>query len=298
MVNIFHRKVLWCCFIFFIPFNFNAQEFKNGNLEGEVHEKSELPNNWENIPYDDPVCLANEPGRDSPDLTSEDQPSVEYGINGKPYSGKTFVSGLHGLAGTSYFQEGIMQQVDGFIPGEKYTITFYQGIVQQDNALDQSGSWEIYIDTALGGISERSKTNDSWKELAFAWEKRQITFTATKESHLIKFLPLDDDSDHELSEKNENGALRMGIDLISISPAKTLPITVSESPVAGFVTIHNKGKLPADLGIYNENGEMILEKDKLPQGDSDVDVSILTPGKYDLQFTQNSIVFKISYLKN
>lgn len=115
------------------------------------------------------------------------------------------------------FHEGIMQTVTGFIPNNTYTIHLQQSVVKQINCLDQSGSWEVYFDNNLLGITLPTFSNAPYNNASFIWESRSLSFTATAISHTIKFLPHDDDSNIAISPTDTLGALRMGIDSMYIT---------------------------------------------------------------------------------
>lgn len=195
-----------------------GQSFQNGDLDGVVNGLMCLPDNWQKVPFDDPICLATQLPYDTPDLTNLSGPSVADGINGNPFSGLTFVSGAIGnvINTTSFFQEGIMQAVNNFTISSIYRINFRQATVQYNGALDKSGSWAVYVDTVLADISEPSYSNEPYNSINIHWEVRSVTFTATATSHLIKFLPMDDDSNLVFSNTDTTGALYMGIDSIGL----------------------------------------------------------------------------------
>ncbi|NEQ49036.1 MAG: gliding motility-associated C-terminal domain-containing protein [Leptolyngbya sp. SIO3F4] len=182
----------------------------------QVTASSMLPWNWQTVPATDPISEATTPGiHDTPDLTSLNGPVVSVGISGKPNTHPTFVSGLKSIQ----HHEGIMQTVSGFIPGDIYYIRFFQTVVKQWNTLDQSGSWAVYMDTSLIGISTPSVSYLAYDEDDLQWEERNLSFVATKVSHTIKFIPQDDDSNYNastISIRDTLGALRMGIDDIHI----------------------------------------------------------------------------------
>jgi hypothetical protein len=206
-----------------ISSNAIAQNFLNGDLNGSAAQAGNLPTDWLNVPYNDVNCLSSQSGYDTPDLTDLSGPLASAGILGNPYSGRTFVSGVFSTAPpAAAFQEGIMQNVSGLVINQDYVIHFYQSVVKQDNAIDQSGSWAIYIDTTLAGISAPTMSTAPFNSTSFTWEKRDIFFTASATSHLIKFLPFDDDSVAVISAVDTNGALRMGIDSISLSLATAI----------------------------------------------------------------------------
>jgi gliding motility-associated-like protein len=203
----------WYLFVF----TSNAQNFVNPDLEG-VEITSQAPTGWQMIPFGDPVCQAYIPAGCTPDITGPTGPVPSLGIWGMPNSGQTFVSGLHtGWPGFIY-HEGIMQDVSGLIPGEDYPIEFYQAVVKQDNMQDNSGSWAVYMENTLIAVTTPSFSSLSYLDINLQWDYRSITFTATNTSHLIKFIPLDDDP----SQIQPDEGLRMGIDGISfINPGTT-----------------------------------------------------------------------------
>lgn len=216
--------------------NLNAQNFINSDLNG-VAGINNLPDNWDAVPYDDPVCDAIGIGFDSPDLTSIDAPYAPTGIAGIAFSGSTFLSGLNSI--TSYlFQEGIMQTVSGLNPGEEYEINFYQTVVKQLGHEDTSGTWMVYSDTTLIGVSPVVSSQLFYNDLNLIWESVSIVFTATETSHTIKFLPKDDDLYLNYSENNPTGGLRMGIDLITLSHKLNLTeLSIPERKLIGIFNI-------------------------------------------------------------
>lgn len=208
------------CILTLSAFTCSAQQFLNGDLEGIVTSSSILPQNWQNVPFTDINCQATQAGMDSPDLTDISGPgSSTNGLWGNPFSGLTFVSGMYGGDTSYFFQEGIMQNVSGFEINHVYIINFHQSVVKQDNALDQSGSWAIYIDNVLAGTTAPTFSAAPFNSTSFIWESKNITYTATAASHLVKFLPVDDDTNSNYSISDINGALRMGIDSIYLSSA-------------------------------------------------------------------------------
>lgn len=191
-----------------------AQNFYNGDLNGTIITTSDLPTGWQSVPYTDPVSQAPAWQGATPDLTGLTGPDTAWGIMGNPFSGTTFVSGA---ATVGWFHEGIMQTVSGLTPGSAYTIRFHQAVVKQRNMLDRSGSWEVYIDTSLAGITASSFSTLPYGSTSLVWELRTIVFTATASSHVFKFLPKDDDPNSLAAEGDTtDGALRMGIDSIGL----------------------------------------------------------------------------------
>ncbi len=212
-----------------------GQAFVNGDLEGPSPSGlTQLPPGWQAVPDNDPVCLAtNGSLGDTPDLTDINGPSVFTGIFGNPFSGNTFVSGERG-GGNVVFQEGIMQQVQGFLPGTSYTVVLHQAVVKSYGSFDSSGSWAVYVNNTLAGITTPTTSPVPYDSAPFAWEQRTVPFTATASSHSIKFLPVDDDTNLEVLDPD--GSLRMGIDLVSILPGvHTTGIVVAGMPTDRFL---------------------------------------------------------------
>ncbi len=187
-----------------------GQNFVNGGLEGAI-QLSAAPPGWTMVPYTDNVCTATSPQRATPDITGPSGPLSQYGIKGMPFSGNSFVSGENTSTASQVAQEGIMQTVNGFTIGQSYTLEFYQSVVKQTTAYDNTGSWIVYADNVLIGITASSTSYLAVQSTYLIWEYRTISFVATSNSHTFKFLPLDDDSNN----LTPNG-VRMGIDDIAI----------------------------------------------------------------------------------
>lgn len=254
-------------------FTCKAQNFLNGDLEGTVTNNSVLPANWQNVPFTDINCQANIAGFDSPDLTDISGPQPSAGILGNPYSGLTFISGMYGGVITGDFsQEGIMQNVSGLEINRVYNINFHQSVVKQDNALDESGSWAVYIDSALAGVTSSTHSAAPYNSTSFIWESRNITFTAIATSHLIKFLPVDDDTNTNYSTTDTAGALRMGIDALNLN---IVPDTVLNDALIPTVftpnndglndvfTIKIKDAVTLNCKIYDRWGILVNELIKI-----------------------------------
>lgn len=187
-------------------------------MEGYVGFTS-IPNAWDSILWNNPNCQANNYAGATVDILDTAGPSLSGGVAGNPYSGNTFCSGLHATDGaTMIWHEGIFQVVNGFAIGELYTISFYQSVVKQNNCLDESGSWRVYIDNNLVGTSAPSTSTLAPTDLNLLWENRTMDFTATAATHTISFIPWDDDPSQLTSYSNTSGGLRMGIDEISFVP--------------------------------------------------------------------------------
>jgi gliding motility-associated-like protein len=208
-------------FIFFVLLLSNfllGQDFQNGDLEGPILGLSTTPPNWNAVPMTDPVCIANfEPGT-TPDLTSTTEPSAAIGLIGNPYSGNSFISAIAANSFGFVYMEGIQQTVSGFMVDSIYEIHFYQAVVKQSNMKDYSGSWAVYANSTLLGVSTPSSSSAAYNSTNFNWHKRSIVFTATAPTLTIKFLAKDDDDNGVLDEYDASGALRMGIDSLFITP--------------------------------------------------------------------------------
>lgn len=203
----------------------NAQTFTNSELNGSVNFNSE-PTGWNNVPDTDPNCLAFTAIEATVDLLDATGPNQVGGVAGIPYSGTTFCSGLQATDnGSYYWHEGIQQNVAGFTIGQVYTINFAQAVVKQQNCIDESGSWRVYVDGNLIATTAVSTSNLAFDDVNLIWDCRTVSFTATSNSHLIQFLPWDDDANQLNDPMDNTGALRMGIDLIEFIPSVDPTIT-------------------------------------------------------------------------
>lgn len=229
-------------------------QFVNGDLNGTV-ATSVAPTNWQQVAFTDPVSLATwAPGATS-DVTSMTGPAAGGGILGNPYSGSTFVTGLHASDGSNIWHEGIQQTLNGLSPGNSYTIYFYQSVVKQSNCTDQSGSWRIAVDNTIVGVTAPTFSAAPYNSTSFVWEQRAVTFAASSGSHTIKFLPFDDDPN--LNCFSGGMGLRMGIDSITLSP----PVVLSTNAIELNLEQNGEGIdldwLSADQETYTE---FILER--------------------------------------
>ncbi|MCU0319219.1 MAG: T9SS type A sorting domain-containing protein [Flavobacteriales bacterium] len=269
----------------------HGQDFVNGDLEGPAPTGlTQLPPGWQAVPDNDPVCLAtNGSLGDTPDLTDINGPSVFTGIFGNPFSGNTFISGERG-GGNVVFQEGIMQQVSGFVPGEQYTVVLHQAVVKSYGSFDSSGSWAVYVNSTLAGTTAPTSSAVPYDSAPFPWEQRTVQFTATSSSHSIKFLPVDDDTN--LTVLDPNGSLRMGIDLVSILPGfhstgladhalptdRTLaPNPVSDDLVIGTSSLFATGR----VRIHSACGALVHEQGLVSGAQRTIiDLATVQPGIY------------------
>ncbi|MBL4668146.1 MAG: gliding motility-associated C-terminal domain-containing protein [Flavobacteriales bacterium] len=223
-MNLFRNKIR-TIFIVVIAFSLHvklthAQTFVNGDLNG-ITGNSNTPTNWIQIPFTDPISQSTGWQQATSDLADSigNFSMTILGVIGIPFSGTTFSSGLHCSNNGNIWQEGIMQPVVGFIPGNSYCISFYQAVVKQLTALDQSGSWRVYVDGLLIATTAVSSSSLAFDDINLQWDNRITTFTATATTHTIKFLPWDDDSNIANSTTDTLAALRMGIDLVSFIPS-------------------------------------------------------------------------------
>ncbi len=247
-----------------------TQNFINPDLDGTITgSPGDTADFWYHVPYTDINSIASSSFFDGPDLTDMTNPSPAVGLNGNPYSGPTFISGLISqYDAQNVFHEGIMQTVSGLTPGQTYTVNFYQTVVKQENQLDTSGAWAVYFDNTLAGYSAVSTSQLPFNSNSLVWDYRTVEFVATNSSHTIKFLPYDDDGDITQSLTNEAGGLRMGIDLINLGTAGISVLTnelvtqVSPVPASDHVTISFKNYTNSEhqLLIFNANGGLVYER--------------------------------------
>jgi len=263
-----NKRLIIITFFHFVTLNCYCQSFLNGDLDGIVNGNSCLPTNWMNVPLSDPNCLAAQVGNDTPDLTSISGPgTIGVGAIGNPYSGNTFVSGAFASNLPNFFHEGIMQTVNGFTVGMQYSIHFRQTVLKGNGVIDKSGSWAVYIDTNLAGLSIPTNSNEPLGSFTLPWELRTISFEATSTSHLIKFLPMDDDTNYFVSLTDTTGALVMGIDSIGIQVLTNLKeqaqndFFLAPNPNNGNFRLQFKSLIdkPMELFITDLYGELIDE---------------------------------------
>lgn len=268
------------CLILMALHPVKAQQFFNSDLNGVINGISCLANGWQHVPFTDTNCLATVASWDSPDLTDLFGPVATDGLNGNPYSGSTFMSGVNATFGYfNRFHEGIMQTVSGFTPGTIYTINFHQTNVKQKNCLDTSGSWEIFVDSTSVGITAPSVSQAVYNSNALTWNFRSVQFMATSTSHTIKFLPRDDDTSMELSSTDVHGALRMGIDSIYLEEMNLVP-SIFGNDTTLCATSHF-------LLNATTLGASYLWQD----GSTNATYDVTQTGTYWVQITQNNIVY-------
>jgi hypothetical protein len=278
--------------------NVNGQSFNNGDLDGgPVTWINILPTNWQNVPQNDINCLCSGLGSDTPDLVNLSQPWPNAGLNGNAFSGNTFISGLFSMDSQSntFFQEGIMQNVSGLSIGDRYLIRFRQTVAKSSSALDFSGSWAVYIDSVLIGISAPSFSFLPFNSTSMIWDFRSLDFVAKSNSHLLKFLPLDDDSNHINSTTDTTGALYMGIDSIGLELLTNVDevntdnrISVFPNPSDGsfYVRTQIEENNSFFLTIYDSTGNVTLGDVALNSGLNKID-KMLANGLYTYSIVNN-----------
>lgn len=265
-----HRLSFVILFLVFL-LSLTAQKFTNSDLDGTIYPVGSLPIDWQNVPANDVNCRAITAGMDdTPDVTNTHGPDQPLGVMGNPYSGSTFVSGLLlDYRPIHFYHEGIMQSVSGLVPGKEYEIGFFQTVVKQKNALDTSGSWAVYRDSTLIGISEPSISKLPYNSTNLFWDFEVIAFTATDSIHVFKFLPEDDDTLAIASFTDSSAGLRMGIDnILFIKSVEFFPSSIDFPNVFTpnndgindvFRPTMIEGISKLSLSIYNRWGQVIFE---------------------------------------
>ncbi len=259
-----------------------AQQFVNGGLEGPIGF-SVAPTGWQRIPYTDTICLAtNISGYDSPDITGATGPS--WDIIGFPYEGNSFLSGLFlsytDAYGNYVWHEGIQQELTGLNIGQSYSINFHQAVVKQGDCLDESGAWSVYMDDNLIGVSALSYNLLSPYDTTLVWEQRTMIFQATATTHLIKFIPFDDDPIQESSTTDIQGGLRMGIDAIYIDCSVEVDLGEDTIICQGDSLILSAGLSSLNF-IWND-------------GSTDSSFTVNSPGLYWVEVTSGNCIARDS----
>ncbi len=281
------KKILYL-FILFISLEIRGQQFQNSDLDGVIVSLSSLPSSWSAVPSGFIFSIATTPGvTDTPDLSDGSGPAGFLGIFGFPYSGSTYLSGSHAKDSVQdiAWQEGIQQEVSGFVVGNTYSINFHQSVDANTNVFDQSGSWAVYADNELIGVSEPSFSSISHLNKNLEWEARSISFVPGKSAYIIRFLPYDDDDDLQVSSSNYSGALRMAIDSIYISKQVIKMPNVFTPNNDGFndvfVPLEFKEIENASVEIYDRWGQKVFSSSDLNQGwDGKFNSSQCSPGTY------------------
>ena len=117
-----------------------------------------------------------------------------------------------------------------------------------------------------------------------------VPFTATATSHTIKFLPVDDDTNLEVLDPN--GALRMGIDLVSILPGfhttgianYVMPTdrTLAPNPVIDDLVVETTSVFTSgSVHIHSATGALIREQGLVSGYQRTIiDLATIQPGIY------------------
>lgn len=200
-----------------------AQTFLNADLNGTVCISC-APNSWQQVPFGDPNSNSTSTAQSTSDVTGWTGPQASGGIMGNPYSGNSFTTGLTGQGFGLLWDEGIMQTVSGFVPGNNYEIHLYQAVIKQSNAQDNTGGWQVILDNTTIANTAASTSTMPYNSTAHPWELRTVVFTALSNTHTIKFLPQDNDANIDLAS-NVN-AVRMGIDSVWITEPQILPLSI------------------------------------------------------------------------
>ena len=272
-----------------------GQVFQNGCFDGVINGQSSLATHWFTVAWNDVTCNASGPSTATPDLTSINQPEPNAGIIGQPFCGTNFMSGLIGTDDSLHYHEGIRQAVYGLVPGQQYLFTFRQAVIKQINAMDTSGAWVVYRDNDLLMTSNTSTNTLDPLDTALIWDRRTVVFTATAVGHTFKFLPWDDDTSSDLSETDEAGALRMGIDSITffdpstdVEPQPYTRAIVAPTLTDGPVNINmGRAREGARIEVFTSEGRSVLRLDVPPSGDHALDLGGHPPGLYVLRIQWN-----------
>ena len=227
----------------------HGQNFVNPGLEGSI-STSAVPPGWSQVAHTDPISSASGPSQATSDVTGLSGPNAGAGINGNPHSGNSFISSLRAVGAGFQWNEGIQQSVGGFTPGQTYTLNFYQAVVKQTNALDPSGSWNVFLDGTLLGTTAPTFSGAPSGSNSFVWQQRSLTFTAPAATINFQFLAEDDDGDIFLGSP----ALRMGIDSVWITSPPT-PVDTVRSTLQGCDSAQLGGTwYVADQSVETYNG--------------------------------------------
>ncbi|PZE17379.1 hypothetical protein DNU06_08900 [Putridiphycobacter roseus] len=257
-----------------LSFNGYGQNFLNGDLNGNVSISS-TPTSWIPVPFTDPASLATAAVYTNPDVCGPSGPNIGTGIYGSPFSGNTFASGMYAISsGIFIYHEGIQQTVNGFSLTSTYKLTFHQTIVKQSNCLDTSGAWRVYMDNTLLGTSNISINQNPYDTSVLTWDFQQFNFTPTAASHTFKFLPYDDDADLDFSTTNTAGALRLGIDSITIQPVIDCLDSLNLGPDTTICFNDTLHLVVSDFVNFNYLWS---------NNDTDSITDITTPGMYTLE---------------
>ncbi len=208
--------------------------FLNGGLDGLV--ASNPPTGWQDVPHTSPISMASGSPYATVDVLSATGYSLLDGLAGNPYEGTTFVSGLYANSpGFGFYDEGIQQQVTGFVPGQPYTVTFRQSVTKQSHFRDSSGYWAVFVDNQWIGRSATCVDSSALSSQTHPWILAGVSFYATATSHTIQFLPRDEDI-----SRNGTPDIRMGIDDIALADGANYPIGIATPWDAVTLDFHDR----------------------------------------------------------
>lgn len=274
------RVLAICCILLFQSFPAKSQAFVNGDLEFQHQLDTYPPPGWDHVPYNDPTCLANGPSHATSDICGMNGPGASGGWYGQPYSGTSFVGGWHSHTGIInidwYFQEGIMQEVSGFTPGNYYVLGFYQASVRWSASYDTVGCWQVYLDNNLLSVSAPTGSSIPFDDPNLHWDKRELFFQASSTSHWFKFLPFDDDSYIEADSTGTHGVY-MGIDSIYLKPH------LCDESLNFDDTVYFCGMNSGELDAYLYNATYLWN-----DGSTNPQLNVTTSGEYWVEATVNN----------
>ena len=109
-----------------------------------------------------------------------------------------------GSFATSVYREGVYQSVSGFTIGEQYEISFshanglrYNAQTLSYEGVGVTGGWQVLLDGTTTSLGLIPSTNDNSTPSGFftsEWQDSSVTFTATAETHEVRFVAYKPDS--------------------------------------------------------------------------------------------------------
>jgi hypothetical protein len=128
------------------------------------------------------------------------------------------------------------------------------------------------------------------------WEARSINFNATSNSHLIKFLPMDNDTNWTFSLTDTTGALYMGIDSISIVSvtgfdelSRNNYFQLLPNPNNGSFKLQYNGVINKPIMLYiNDIFGKLIDSKELLQTSTDYENTLLNNGFYFYNLMQGN----------
>jgi len=154
----------------------------------------------------------------------------------------------------------------------------------------------------LAGITIPTNSKEPFNSTSFEWDLRTISFTTTSTSHLIKFLPLDDDSNWVFSQTDTTGALYMGIDSIGLDMITGIDeingkdvFKLYPSPNNGSFSIKCNTNANINCTMNDIGGRNVFSKNLQAQKNTiNIDVGYLPKGIYSLKMIANN---RVEYAK-